>query len=793
MIRIVRRLFVALTLAVVVAAIGVYLLVRASLPQLSGEFTVAGLDAPVSIERDEAGIPVITAANRDDLAYGTGFVHAQDRFFQMDLLRRQSAGELSALVGRAALQVDKRHRLHRFRHRAQAAIEALPDELRRSVEAYAAGVNAGLASLRARPFEYLLLNAEPAPWLPEDSFLVVFSMFLELNDSRASRDLRRGFANLALPAEQFAWMYPAGTTWDAPLLEDEEEAVASRIPSPDVVDLRATQVRQRFVESIDARERALVGSNNWAVSGSLTDDGRAIVANDMHLGIDAPNIWYRALLRVTGDASLEVSGVTLPGTPAVITGSNGHVAWAFTNSNGDWTDAVVLQPGSSDLTYMTPAGERKFDMAVERIEIKGEGTEQIVIRETIWGPVLEDAGYPEGEIAVSWIAHHTAAVNFGHIELEQARNVEEALAAANRAGIPPQNFVVGDAEGNIAWTIAGQIPIRGNAPATLPADWSTGEGWQGWVTPEDHPRIVNPPTGRIWTANARVAGGENLRRMGDGGYDLGARQRQIRDSLLASERFVPEDMLAIHLDDRALFLERWRDLLLDVLDEDALAGNDARAQYRQLVADWSAHAAADAVGYRLVRGFRIGVRDRVFDMLSAPIVEQFGEDVPRRRSNQFEGPLWQAVTERPAHLLSSEYADWRALLLGAVDETITYFAENYDDGLEHRTWGELNTGVFHHPLSQAVPILSGLLDLPADRLPGDSDMPRVQGRTFGASERFAVAPGNEASGYLHMPGGQSGHPLSEHYQDGHSDWVVGRASEFLPGEAAHTLTLTPAP
>ena len=789
MITILRRLLVAIALAIAVAGAGVYLFVRASLPQLSGDFSVAGIGGRVTIERDGAGIPAITATSREDLAFGTGFAHAQDRFFQMDLLRRQSAGELAALVGRPAVNVDKRHRIHRFRTRARAALEALPADQIRAVEAYTDGVNAGLASLRAKPFEYLLLNADPAPWVPEDSFLVVFSMFLELNDSRASRDLRRGFARLALPEEQFAWMYPSGTSWDAPLLADEVVALA--IPAPDVIDLRGMQVRHRFVESIDARERALAGSNNWAVAGSLTDDGRAIVANDMHLGIDAPNIWYRALLRVTGESAVEVSGVTLPGTPAVITGSNGYVAWGFTNSNGDWTDAVVLQPGASDGTYRTADGDRTFDTVVEPIEIKGEATEQLVVRETIWGPVLEGAGYPDGEIAISWIAHHTAAVNFEHIALEQARSVDEAIAVANRAGIPPQNFVVGDADGNIAWTIAGQIPVRGGATAELPGDWSTGEGWQGWLSAEAHPRVVNPPTGRIWTANSRVAGGENLRRMGDGGYDLGARQGQIRDALLAADGFTPADMMPIHLDDRALFLGRWRDLLLDLLDEDALAGSPARAELRELVDDWTPRASADAVGYRLVRGFRTTVRDRVFDMLISPVVEQFGEDVPLRRSNQFEGPLWQAVTEQPAHLLTAEYADWSSLLLDSVDEVLAYLADNFDDGLQNRTWGERNTGVFRHPLSRALPILSGVLDLPADRLPGDNDMPRVQGRTYGASERFAVSPGNESSGYLHMPGGQSGHPLSEHYRDGHNDWVVGRATPFLPGAPAHTLTLTP--
>ena len=790
MITILRRLLVAIALAGLVAGTGVYLFVRASLPQLSGDYAVTGIKERVTIDRDGAGIPTITATNRQDLAFGAGFAHAQDRFFQMDLLRRQSAGELSAMVGRAAVNIDKRHRLHRFRYRAQAAIRDLPDNHRRTMEAYAAGVNAGLSSLRAKPFEYLLLNAEPAAWLPEDSFLVLFSMFLELNDETAKRDLGRGFARLAMSDAQFRWMYPTGTSWDAPLADGQFEAAA--LPDEDDIDLRSKEVRSPYEESPADIARSVLGSNNWAVSGELTADGRAIVANDMHLGIDAPNIWYRALLRVDGASEMEVSGVTLPGTPLVIAGSNGHIAWAFTNSRADWTDAIVLIPGASADSYRTPEGDRRFTTVVETIDIKNSASEQIIVRETLWGPVLEGARYPEGQVAVSWVAHHPEAVNLNSIGLETARDVTEAVAVANRAGIPPQNFVVGDAEGNIAWTIAGQIPVRGSAPAGHPGDWSTGGGWQGWLSPDEFPRVINPPSGRIWTANARVASGENLQKIGDGGYSFGARQKQIRDALLSKERFSIEDMLAIHLDDRAVFLGHWRDLLLELLDEEAVAANPDRAEFRRLVEDWTPRATADAVGYRLVRGFRRTVRNRVFDMLSTPVVEQFGDKVPRQLSNQFEEPLWQLVTERPAHMLTADYTDWQTLLLGVVDEMLAFYADNYDDGLENRTWGEQNTAAFSHPLSQAVPALAPFIDLPADRLPGDNDMPRVQGRTYGASERFAVSPGAEGSGYLHMPGGQSGHPLSSHYRDGHSDWVVGRPTPFLPGAPAHSLTLTPA-
>ncbi|MBT6209200.1 MAG: penicillin acylase family protein, partial [Woeseia sp.] len=225
------------------------------------------------------------------------------------------------------------------------------------------------------------------------------------------------------------------------------------------------------------------------------------------------------------------------------------------------------------------------------------------------------------------------------------------------------------------------------------------------------------------------------------------------------------------------------------LDAKALDDNAPRAQYLELVANWVPRASTESVGYRLVRAFRQEVADRVIKMVMQPVLQKYGDDARLRISNQFEAPLWTLVSQKPEHLLLAEYADWDDLLLQSVDTNIEFYAENYDDGLENRTWGERNTAAIRHPLSSAVPYLARWLDMAADPLAGDSKMPRAQGPGFGASERFAVAPGDEENGYLHMPSGQSGHPLSEYYAAGHENWVKGRASPFLPGQARHTLTL----
>ncbi len=787
-----RRLLLSIVVGapalLLLAMAAAWLLARASLPPLDGEIAVEALAGTASIARDDNGIPVISASSRADLAFATGFAHGQDRFFQMDMIRRQAAGRLSELFGESALEADKRHRFHRFDALAHAVLEQAADADREIVERYADGVNAGLASLGVRPFEYVLIAKRPQPWRAADTVLVVYAMFMQLNDSRARKDVRRGLAHRVLPAGVHAWLYPDGTSWDAPLTGTARKA--RPFPPADVLD-----VSEIYIDAPPANEKGrprLFGSNNWAVSGELTATGRALVSNDMHLGLAAPNIYYRARLVQTAGDVRDVTGVTLPGAPFVIAGSNRHIAWGYTNSYGDWSDAVVLQPGARPGTYRTPAGDRDFTLHEETIEVDGVGPVGYRIRETVWGPVDDNVRYPDGEIAVSWIAHKPEAVNLEIMKLETATSVAEALAVANTMGMPPQNFVAGDTAGNIAWTIAGQIPVKAEFDATVPADWSEHAGWTGWREPAEYPRVVNPPEGRIWTANARVVDGAALDIIGDGGYDLAARARQIRDRLRGQDRFLPADMLAIQYDDRAVFLGRWRQLLLRLLDDDALRGDPELLEYRRLVESWIPRAVPESVGYRLVRSFRLEVRTRVFHGLMAPVHSAYDEPVELLMSNQFEAPLWQLVQERPRHLLPANYENWDALLLEAVRGSIAWLGERYGTPLSERTWGEYNTAAIRHPLSRAMPALADWLDMPRDALNGDSNLPKAQGPAFGASQRFSVSPGEEQDGLMHMPTGQSGHPLSEYYRKGHDDWLHGKPSPFLPGEAVHTLTLLPA-
>ncbi|HEY8051396.1 MAG: penicillin acylase family protein [Steroidobacterales bacterium] len=759
---------------------------RASLPRLAGSLREPGLSAAVSISRDALGVPTITAANRSDLAYATGFVHAQDRYFQMDLSRRLAAGELAELFGPLALPQDRNTRLFRFRTVAQAVIAQAAPGQRALVESYTRGVNAGLKQLGSRPWEYWLLRQRPRGWAPEDTVLVEYAMWWDLQANGLRREILRREVNARLGGAEcaagwkcaLAFLYPAGTSWDAPVALPGAAEPVSELPPPaaDVLDVRGAAA----TEAPDAARAPSAGSNSWAVAGRLTATGAALVANDMHLSQRVPPVWYRARLRTTAGAVLDLNGVTLPGAPLLVAGSNGHVAWGFTNSYGNWLDV--------ERVACKTTADASLRVTVEEIRVKGAPPVQLQVRSGPAGVLLRTD--PEAHVCWfgAWLAQLPAATNLNLMNLERAASVTEVLSMAPDIGIPHQNLVVGDAEGHIGWTIAGRIP-EGSAAARV-REVST------WTTPADHPRIVDPASGRIWTANARVATeprqqaliGGDLTALGVE-YDLGARAGQIRDDLLAlNGSLKPADMLRIQLDDRALFLERWRVLLLSTLDAAATNGHPRRAGFRALVAQWDGHAATESVGYRLVRTWHDGVQERVWQMLltalKVPPEDMF---VPPA---QFEGPLWQLVSTQPPNMLARPYADWSEFLLAQVDAVSAQLLRSCGE-LASCTWGRYNTVRVQHPLSRALPWLAWFLDMPTVELPGDHDMPRVQNGAFGASERFAVSPGHEAAGYFHMPGGQSGHPLSPYYRAGFMQWARGEPLPFLPGAAQHTLTLTP--
>jgi penicillin amidase len=809
----IRRVALALIVIVVIAlAIG-WRLLAGSRPQTDGTVTVPGLSSPVTIVRDAGGIPTITAQNRRDLASALGYVHGQERFFQMDLQRRDAAGELAALVGPKALPHDENHRRHRFRALAERVLASLPQHERAPVSAYTQGVNAGLAHLSVRPWEYLLLNAKPRPWTDADSLLTIDAMYFDLNqDGTTTRELDIARLRAVLPRPLADFLLAPSPRWEAPMQGDPSPPVP--MPDASVFDLRALsplspRVPEGRVEiraSLDAASwpgpssrllsrgarEASVGSNGFAAGGALTG-GAALLANDPHLNLRVPNIWYRARLRYPDPANpermIDLNGVTLPGAPALVIGSNGHIAWGFTNSGGDWMDWVrVIRNPSDPSQYATPGGWATIVKHRETFHVKGAPDAHMTVEDTIWGPIMATA--PDGtSLALAWIAQDPRAVNLNLMRLETATTVDQALAIAPTMGIPPQNLVVADAHGHVGWTIAGGlIPVRAGIDPSVPSDWSKpGTGWMGFADAAQVPRIENPADSRIWTANQRIVAGDALRLLGDGGYDQGARAQQIRDDLHAHDHFTPRDMLDIQLDDRAVFLARWQKLLLDVL----AASDDPKTRALQpFVRDWKARAATDSVGYHIVRRFRDQVREDVLAPFTARASAKW-KDFEWPTPAVGEYAVWTLVTQKPAWLLDPAYKDWNALLAAAARQVADALAAQ-PGPLADKTWGRHNAAKIGNPLSVALPQWLGrFFDKPHDELAGDNDMPRVLHPSFGASMRMDVQPGNEAHGILEMPSGQSDNPLSPWFGQGHAAWVQGKPVPFLPGKAKYRLALQP--
>ena len=836
---------VALLLVAVAVAVGVgwgWWFLSRSLPPLEGRLEVAGLEEEVTITRDDRGIPRIEASSARDAVFGLGFVHAQDRLFQMDTTRRAAAGELAELFGSdmRAIGFDRSQRIHRARWVAQQALATAAPQERALLEAYAAGVNAGAASLASLPWEYAALGARFAPWKPEDGLVVGLAMAMLLQANELTIELVQHALNLHLPPELTAFLRAPGNAWEAPI--DRGRFVEPIPPGPEVLDLRNPPAGWRVEgasESLDDQRAALwrrsaeevvLGSNNWAVSGTLTDDGRALVANDMHLGLGVPATWYQATAAWPDpswpEGRVRLCGGTLPGAPGFIVGSNGLVAWGVTHVAGDWFDWIplTLDPNDSN-RYRTPDGWRNFETMVEPLKVNGSDTDdEVRFRVTVWGPVIEadqlrtmlaEGGrgvekrrrtdklnvmpLAEPLYALRWVAHQPEAINGGILRLNLAKNVAEALELAPEIGVPHINAVLGDAQGHVAWTILGRIPRRVGFDGSRPEPgWADGSArWEGWTDRSDHPRVVDPPSGRIWTANNRVVSVPSQAALiGMGTYDRGARASIIRDRLdaLKPHAFDEAAMLAIQLDDRAMFLARWRDLIVGLIDADP--SPDPRfAEVRNLLVNDSDRAAIDSVGFRLLFEYRARVHSAVLDWLLRPCFQADPDFNPSWLLRN-EAPIWALIESKPMHLLDRRYETWEAFLrseLIALLDRVTRGGAPFTSW----TWGARNQLNATHPFSDQLAAfgLQSWLSLPVIPLPGaPSDMPRIQGVSEGASQRMAVRPGREESAYFQLPGGQSGHPLSPHFQDGFAAWAAGTPADstrLLAGEPVHTLTLIP--
>lgn len=776
-----KRLRVALwaTLVVVVIFVSVSATVLyASRPQVSGTVALSGLHSPVSVSRDAIGHTTVEARSRLDLARATGFIHAQERFLSMDARRRFAAGELATLLGPFVLEQDREIRPHRFRKQARKIVAGLSETEHAILHAYTEGVNQGLKALSVWPFPYVLFLSQPEPWKPEDSILSLFAMHLVLQGEHWKYDSVVGFLHETFGADVANFLAPVGTHYDAPLDDTPIPLYAPHVPEAHEINLRDTPLYPEDIRDVRMSWEN-PGSNAFAVSGDLTSHGGALLANDMHLVLLMPNIWYRMHWQ-WADAGKEhmASGLTLPGLPWLIAGSNGQIAWGFTNSNVDTQDLVVLDSEEPSLSTVE-----------EVLEIRLGADEKLAYEVSAWGPVVgEDA--QNRKRALRWASYWLTGDHINFSQLETSEDIRSAMTLFQQSAIPWQNVLIADREGNIGWTIAGSLLRRKSFSGRIPIKSSMLEDHAPqWLPPAEYPIVFNPPGQRLWSANSRHIGGKQYALLGDGRYTVGMRAQQIRNRLREKDVFSESDLLALQLDNRADYLDEWRPRLEQAMSEASITSLVERHHIRKWIAEWDGHSNADSVGYRIIRTFR----KRAHELFLLALQTRLGL-LPDRRVRhirwQLDGPLTRILDSEAQHFLPKGMQNWDEFLALALKLTIEGMTAGGRD-ISEATWGARNYARIRHPLSHALPFLGGLLDAPPSPLSGDLNLPRVEHRGFGASHRTVVSPGREEDGIMNMPTGQSGHPLSPFYNAGHDDWLEGKPTPFLPGPALTTMTLAP--
>lgn len=763
-----------------------------SLPTKGGSRSLKGLCQVAKVSRDGESIVQIEAKSRVDMSQTLGFVHAQERFFQMDLLRRAAAGELSELFGNRTLDIDRQTRLLGLRAVAQEVYRRLGPLEKSWVEAYTRGVNQGLASLLTAPPEYWLLNMHCTPWKPEDTFLVSYNLFVGLQDTLGSKSYYRGILYSQLPQEVADFFAKNGSAWEAAL----DESHPSLLPIPNSQAFAYLKNCKTINESGPQRDPAhemsspVLGSNCWALTADQTKSGRALLASDMHLRLGIPNIWYRAQLRYPDNQGKMVclDGATLPGVPALIMGSNGRVAWGFTSSQINTVDLLTLHV-TKDGYYSTDQGLLPLETTCEKIKVKGEPDFEQVQRQTIWGPLLESEF--EGKALVArWVARKPEALNLNVVQLETALDVPDAIHIAKRLRTPALNFFAADLQGRIGWTLSGSIPDR-DYSAALPRS-SELPGWKHLLPPEKLPSKILSEKGVLWNCNNRMQGDVSWERLGNENMANGIRAFQVKQTLKGRSDHTAEQMLQLQMCEQTPFLDRWHRLLLDLVQGPKCATLTEKGEVLKALESWDGRCSSTSVGYPLLRKFRERVGLRVLRRLLHPCY-QCDPDFSFTCID-IEEPLWLLVSRQPEHLISPHFDSWDSELAAALAETISSLKSKFSgQNLDQITWGECQKVHIHHPLSYGGAILTYLFDIPAKQLGGgDAWVPKVLISSFGASQRMVVSPGDEEKGLFLMPCGQSGHFLSKDYSNLHPYWLMGRARPLQPGPIRHLLTLKPA-
>ncbi|HUG42109.1 MAG TPA: penicillin acylase family protein [Longimicrobiales bacterium] len=764
----------ALLAVLALAATVTVLHVRSSLPATDGVLRVAGLAAPVEIFRDEYHVPHVWAHSLEDAVFAQGFLHAQDRLWQMELVRRAVQGRLAEVMGEPALETDRFMRRLGLWRATAAALAELTAEERRLGQAYAAGVNAAReADPGALPPEFLVLRYGPEPWTTRDALAVGKMMSFTLSSYSEAAAVARAMARLG--PDRARHLFPPFPEWGETILP----------PAPAETPSLAAAL-------VDAVSIA-AASNSWVVSGALTRSGKPILANDPHLDLQAPSLWYLIGLHAAGAGGVDVVGASIPGAPLVILGHNRAVAWGMTNAYVDDADLFLerLDP-ADDGRYLTPDGYVPFEVVAESIAVKGREAPVVMeVRSTRHGPVIPaDGGADSLVLSVQWTALGPGSAIRGILGLNRARSWDTFLQAVDDLDDPHQNLVYADTAGHIGYVMGGSVPLRGDrrpAPVAPVPGWTGDWDWRGVLPFAEHPRALDPPSGFVVTANNRQTV-EPVADLISATWQEPFRAMRITEMIKAGpRRFDDADMRAMQLDVLDLFARRYRDRAVEAarqLGDTATAG---------LLARWDLRAAPESRAATL------------FYLWVETVRRAAARDLYHGEAGYFtRASVGEVLERRTLAWREDGPAAYRALTGEAMEAAVPLAGG--------RPWKQANRAVHEHALGD-VAVLDRLLGLHVGPTPhlGSPTTVNVAHYAFrapaadfpftttaGPSMRHVVDMGNlDGAGGFVIGTGQSGVPFSRHYDDQRPLWSAGGLvplplhREAVRSRAVRTLILEP--
>jgi penicillin amidase len=813
-----RVVFWVFGIVVIVGGAVIWWLVYRPLPQLDGSAVLPGLQKEVTVERDHWGVPHIHADSVEDLAEGQGYVMAQDRLWQMDLLRRVARGQLSEVLGKATLAIDKDFRTMEFGRAADRELGLMDKDSRAIMEAYARGVNRFIEQHgKHLPLEFSLLGYRPQPWQATDSLTISAYMYHTLTNTweneldRATVEARVGPARSKELFSSDASMdhFVIGdpnvpndgsqrTRVQADPDDDDDDdmepdtVLKARTGSedlarqlPDLTSALAMDVRDSLLDMQQEIRRSL-GSNNWVVNGVHTSTGKPLLANDTHLELTLPPIWYEVHVTAPG---WNVKGFTLPGAPLVVIGHNDRIAWGFTNNGADVQDLYTetFNPAAPD-EYRVRGTWTKAQVYDETIRVKGGADEDLKVIVTRHGPVVRrdgDKGY-----ALRWTATEPGGLANTYNWQGKARNWEEFRNVMKRVWGPAQNAVYADVDGNIGYVMAARVPIRKKGHGEIPVPGDTDDyEWTGYIPFEQLPQALNPDSGLIVTANARVVGPSYKPYLTDR-WEEPYRTARIYDLLRDKGGLRPEDLLKVQTDTYSyphVFLADQ----LSAAEKTSQSKDERAKKLIEGLKDWNGIADADSPEVSFLEETR---RAAITLLLEPYLGKETGLYSWRRTTF-----LQRILTERPARWLPVGYKTYDELLTAAADRAVARLAElSNKSRIGDFAWKQFDALDIVHPLGRTG-LLKNFLSITDKPQSGTAYSPRAATKHHGPAMRFVANLANWDESIMLIPGGQSGQPGSGHYTDQFPYWYEGRPiyqgfSDVAEANSRkHTLTLKPAP